>query len=106
MKLVPLFDRVVLEQVKAEETTKSGIVLPGQDKEKPSQAVVIAVGPGLGDGKTKMEAFLKDFNTESAVNEFVNSDFFSVDVNYDVLWKRFKEYCFEFNTKSTQKNQT
>ena len=46
MKLVPLFDRVVLKQLIAEETTKSGIVLPGQAKEKPQQAEVIAVGPG------------------------------------------------------------
>ena len=30
MKLVPLGDRVVLKQLEAEETTKSGIVLPGQ----------------------------------------------------------------------------
>ena len=43
MKLVPLFDRVVLKQLVAEETTKSGIVLPGQAKEKPQQAEVIAV---------------------------------------------------------------
>jgi len=46
MKLVPLGDRVVLKQLVAEETTKSGIVLPGQAKEKPQQAEVIAVGPG------------------------------------------------------------
>ena len=52
MKLVPLGDRVVLKQVEAEETTKSGIVLPGQNKEKPQQAEVVAVGPGgLVDGK-------------------------------------------------------
>ena len=52
MKLVPLFDKVVLKQLKAEETTKSGIVLTGQPKEKPSQAEVIAVGPGgVVDGK-------------------------------------------------------
>ena len=38
MKLVPLGDRVVLKQLEAEETTKSGIVLPGQNKEKPQQA--------------------------------------------------------------------
>ena len=42
MKLTPLFDRVVLKQLVAEETTKSGIVLPGQAKEKPQQAEVIA----------------------------------------------------------------
>ena len=46
MRLVPLGDRVVLKQVVAEETTKSGIVLPGQTKEKPQQAEVVAVGPG------------------------------------------------------------
>ena len=52
MKLVPLFDRVVLKPLVAEETTKSGIVLPGQAKEKQQQAEVIAVGPGgLVDGK-------------------------------------------------------
>ena len=57
MKLVPLGDRVVLKQLVAEETTKSGIVLPGQSKEKPQQAAVIAVGPGgTVDGKKiKME---------------------------------------------------
>ena len=42
MKLVPLGDRVVIKALKAEETTKSGIVLPGQSKEKPQQAEVIA----------------------------------------------------------------
>ncbi len=52
MKLSPLGDRVVLKQLEAEETTKSGIVLPGQSKEKPQQAEVIAVGPGgVVDGK-------------------------------------------------------
>ncbi len=52
MKLVPLGDKVVLKQMAAEETTKSGIVLPGQAKEKPQQAEVVAVGPGgMVDGK-------------------------------------------------------
>ena len=52
MKLVPLGDRVVLKQFVAEETTKSGIILTGQAKEKPQEAEVIAVGPGgMVDGK-------------------------------------------------------
>ena len=52
MKLVPLGDKVVLKQLLAEETTKSGIVLPGQAKEKPQQAEVVAVGSGgVVDGK-------------------------------------------------------
>ena len=62
MKLVPLFDRVVLKQLVAEETTASGIVLPGQPKEKPSQAEVVAVGPGgVVDGKEiKMQVKVGD----------------------------------------------
>ena len=46
MKLVPLGDRVVLKQLVAEEKKKSGIVIPGQSKEKPQQAEIVAVGPG------------------------------------------------------------
>ena len=62
MKLVPLFDRVVLKQLVAEETTASGKVLPGQAKEKPSQAEVVAVGPGgVVDGKEiKMQVKVGD----------------------------------------------
>lgn len=62
MKLKPLGDRVVLKQLDAEETTKSGIVLPGKAQEKPQQAEVIAVGPGgMVDGKeVKMEVNVGD----------------------------------------------
>ena len=62
MKLVPLGDRIFLKQMEAEETTKSGIVLPGQNKEKPQQAEVIAVCPGgMVDGKEiKMEVKVGD----------------------------------------------
>ena len=52
MKIKPLGDRVVLQQKEAEETTKSGIVIPDSAKEKPQEAVVVAVGPGRSeDGK-------------------------------------------------------
>ncbi len=52
MNVKPLGDRVVIKNVEMEETTKSGIVLPGAAKEKPQMAEVLAVGPGgLVDGK-------------------------------------------------------
>ena len=62
MKLVPLGDRVVLKQIAAEETTKSGIILPDQAQEKPQQAEVKAVGPGgVVDGKEiKMQVKVGD----------------------------------------------
>ena len=52
MKFRPLGDKVVLKQLEAEETTKSGIILSTKAQEKPQEAEVIAVGPGgVVDGK-------------------------------------------------------
>ena len=53
MTIKPLFDRVVIRNVEAEETTKSGIILTSSAKEKPQMAEVLAVGPGgTVEGKT------------------------------------------------------
>ena len=62
MNIKPLFDRVVIEAVEAEEKTASGIVLLAKDQEKPQMARVIAVGPGgFIDGKEiKMEVKVGD----------------------------------------------
>lgn len=46
MVLKPLADRVVIKQVEAEETTKSGIILTSSAQEKPQMYEVIEVGPG------------------------------------------------------------
>ena len=52
MKIKPLFDKVVLKKLEAEETTKVGIILTASAKEKPDMSVVVAVGPGgMIDGK-------------------------------------------------------
>ena len=57
MTIKPLSDRVVIKQVEAEETTKSGIILTASAQEKPSIAEVVEVGPGgIVDGnEIKME---------------------------------------------------
>ena len=62
MKIRPLGEMVVVKMTEAEETTKSGIVLPGSAKEKPQMAEVIAVGPGgIVEGKEiKMEVKVGD----------------------------------------------
>jgi len=62
MNIKPLADRVVIKMLESEETTKSGIVLPGTAKEKPQLAEVVAVGPGgVVDGKEiKMEVAVGD----------------------------------------------
>ena len=59
MTLKPLFDRVVVKAVEAEETTKSGIVLPGAAQEKPQMAEVVAVGEGKVTDGVKEEMIVK-----------------------------------------------
>ncbi len=56
MKLVPLFDNVVVKMTEMEETTASGIILTAASKEKPTWAEVVAVGPGgnIGGVDVKM----------------------------------------------------
>ena len=55
MKLRPLYDRVLVKRVEAEERTSSGLIIPDAAKEKPLEAEVIAVGSGrvTKDGKTR-----------------------------------------------------
>jgi chaperonin GroES len=49
IKFKPLADRVLIEPVKAEEKTTSGIIIPDTAKEKPLKGTVVAVGPGKND---------------------------------------------------------
>ncbi len=50
MKLRPLQDRILVQRVEEESTTKGGIIIPDTAKEKPAEGKVTAVGNGkLGD---------------------------------------------------------
>jgi len=46
MNMKPLGDRVVIKVLPQEEKLASGIVLPGNAKEKPQEGEIVAVGPG------------------------------------------------------------
>lgn len=61
-KIVPLYDKLVIKRVEAEEKTKGGIVLPEAAKEKPKEGIVIALGEGklLPDGKRAKFQVKKD----------------------------------------------
>ena len=54
MKLRPLYDRVVVKRIDAEDKTAGGIIIPDTAKEKPSQGEVVAVGPGGRDEAGKL----------------------------------------------------
>ena len=49
MSFRPLHDRVVIRRLEGEEKTNGGIIIPDTVKEKPSEGVVVAVGPGARD---------------------------------------------------------
>ena len=56
MKFKPLLDRVVLKRVEEENRTAGGLIIPDTVKEKPSQGIVVAVGPGGRDEDGKLVA--------------------------------------------------
>jgi len=55
MKVRPLHDKVLIQRLDSEETTKGGIIIPDSAKEKPQEGKVVAVGNGrfLEDGSIK-----------------------------------------------------
>jgi len=55
MKIRPLQDRILVQRIEEEETTKGGIIIPDSAKEKPQEGRVVAVGNGkiLDDGSTQ-----------------------------------------------------
>jgi chaperonin GroES len=56
MSFRPLHDRVVVRRLEGEEKTKGGIIIPDTAKEKPSEGVIEAVGPGARDESGKLVA--------------------------------------------------
>ena len=56
LKIKPLADRIVIQAMEAEETTKGGIILPDTAKEKPVEGTIVAAGPGkISDDGKKIE---------------------------------------------------
>ena len=56
MSFRPLHDRVVVRRVDSEEKTAGGIIIPDTAKEKPSEGVIVSVGPGARDDSGKVVA--------------------------------------------------
>jgi len=60
MKLRPLQDRILVQRVEEEKTTKGGIIIPDTAKEKPAEGKVVAVGNGkLGDDGKRVALEIK-----------------------------------------------
>ena len=84
MRIQPLGERVVIKMLETEETTKSGIVLPGSAKEKPQIAEVIEVGPGgIVDGKeVTMEVEIGD---KVLISKYAGTEFKLDGEEYTIL---------------------
>ena len=54
MAFRPLHDRVVVRRVDSEEKSAGGIIIPDTAKEKPSEGIIEAVGPGARDESGKI----------------------------------------------------
>ncbi len=90
MVIKPLGDRVVIKMLEGEETTKSGIVLPGSAKEKPQIAEVVAVGPGgiVNGEKVVMELTVGDhvlISKYAGTEVKVDGEEFSIMKQADIL---------------------
>ena len=71
--LKPLADRVIIKMAKAEETTKSGIILASNAKEKPQIAEVIAVGPGGKIDGEEIEMYI-EVGQKVIVNKYAGTE--------------------------------
>jgi Chaperonin 10 Kd subunit. len=86
MNIKPLADRVVIKMLEAEETTKSGIVLPGSAKEKPQIAEVVAVGPGTDEVKMEVKVGNKVLISKYAGTEVkVDGEEYTIVKQGDIL---------------------
>lgn len=93
MKLIPLFDKIIVKEVKPYETkTKSGIILPSSVKEQPTKAKVVAIGLGgmLDGNEIEMQIKVGDtilFHKYSASEFYFENEEYLVLRQVDVLCK-------------------
>jgi chaperonin GroES len=79
VSIKPLEDRILVQQLEAEQTTASGLVIPDTAKEKPQEGKVLAVGPGRFDDEGENRIPL-DISTGDTV---IYSKYGGTEVNYN-----------------------
>lgn len=92
MNLQPLGDRVVAKRIEAEEKRESGIVIPESAQDTPTQAEVVAVGPGSRNNGSVEEPDVDEgdkivFGEFSGTEISLNGEEFLVLSSDDILCK-------------------
>jgi chaperonin GroES len=85
MRIKPLGERVVVKILKSEDTTKSGIVIPGSAKEKQQLAEVIAVGPGGVDDKDKEIKMVVEVGNRVLIGKYSGTEVKLDNLEYTIL---------------------
>ena len=85
MNLKPLYDRVVVKPVEAEELSSGGILIPDNAKEKPTKGEVVAVGPGkaLDNGNTR--SMTVKVGDKVIYGQYAGSSYKSEGVEYKIV---------------------
>ena len=89
MSFRPLHDRVVVRRVDSEEKSAGGIIIPDTAKEKPSEGVVEAVGPGARDDSGKIIEF-ESPEIEELQHQIAEQHGYTLDEHSLVLYVRKK----------------
>lgn len=85
MNIRPLADRVVVKLLSAEQTLKSGIVIPDTAKEKPQEGEVVALGPGRLDKDGNRVAIELKKGDRVLFENWGGKDYKSLGVDYKIL---------------------
>jgi chaperonin GroES len=87
IRLKPLGARVVVEPISEQEVKRNGIIIPDSAKEKPTEALVRAVGPGELDEKGNRIPLEVKEGDRVLISKYGGTDFKVGDKEYKVLSK-------------------
>ncbi|MDD4539764.1 MAG: co-chaperone GroES [Lentisphaeria bacterium] len=85
MNIKPLGDRVLVQAIELEEQVKGGIIIPDSAKEKPQEAVVVAIGPGKRDEDGKIIPMEVKVGDTVLTSKYGGTDIKIDDKEYKIL---------------------
>jgi len=85
MQVKPLYDRVLLKRIEAEEEVRGGIIIPDTAKEKPQEAEVVAVGDGKLDDEGKRMPMSVKVGDRVLIGKYSGTDIKIEDTEHTIV---------------------
>lgn len=85
MNLKPLYDRVVVKPIDAEETSIGGIIIPDAAKEKPTKGEVVAIGTGKVFDNGQVRAMTVKVGDKVIYGQYSGSAYKADGVEYKIV---------------------